>query len=225
MPFVRTVRHAALAALLCVGFALPTEAQISDQQDVLNRADVVMKGLRGNKDYAEVDSLLKRAKAVFIVPQMLKGAFFVGGAGGNGVMVSRNPGGGWSAPAFYVIGSASFGLQFGAKSSEVVFLVMTDKGLDAILKSNVKLGADVSVALVTVGKGLEAGTGLNTDADIFAVQKSDGLFAGAALDGSVISARDEWDQEFYGQSITARDIFNGKVAVPPGAEALIGDLN
>jgi lipid-binding SYLF domain-containing protein len=123
-----------------------------------------------------------------------------------------------------VIGSASFGIQFGAKSSEVVFLIMTDKGLDSILRENVKLGADVSVAIVTVGKGLGAGTGLNTDADIYAVQKSDGLFAGAAFDGSVISARDEWDQAYYGQQISARDIFNGKINAPAGADQLIEDL-
>ena len=223
--FAHFARCLSLAAFLTANIVSTAAwAEVTEQQDLLNRADVVLKSMRGNKDYTELDSLLKKAKAVFIVPQMLKAAFFFGGEGGDGVILSRMPDGTWSAPAFYVIGGASLGLQFGAKSSEVVFLIMTDKGLDSILRENVKLGADVSVAIVTVGKGLSAGTGLNLDADIYAVQKSDGLFAGAAFDGSVISARDEWDQQYYGQAVSARDIFNGKVSAPPGADPLIEDL-
>jgi lipid-binding SYLF domain-containing protein len=218
----RIARAVGLAALM-IPVSLHAQ-QETDQQDLINRADVAFKRLHNNPDYKELDGLMKGAKAVFIVPQLLKGAFFFGGEGGNGVILARLNDGTWSAPAFYVIGSASFGLQFGVKESEVVFIIRTDRGLDSILRSNVKLGGDVSVALVTLGKGLGAGTGLNTEADIYAVAQADGLYAGAAFDGSVISARDEWDQAYYNQQISARDIFNGKVTAPAGAAALIEDL-
>jgi lipid-binding SYLF domain-containing protein len=212
----------ALCALLV--FAPPAHA-VSEQQDLVNRADVVLQSLRSNPDYSEVDDLMKDAKAVFIVPQLLKAAFFIGGEGGDGVIVSRFDDGSWSGPAFYVIGSASFGLQFGAKSSEVVFIIRTEKGLKAILDENVKLGGDVSVALVTVGKGLGAGTGFKRDADIYAVSQADGLFAGAAFDGSIISSRDEWDADYYGQPYVARDIlWDGKGKGAPGADRLVQDL-
>jgi lipid-binding SYLF domain-containing protein len=196
----------------------------SDQQNLLNRADVTMKYLRGNKDYAEVDQYLAKAKGVFIVPQLVKAAFFIGGEGGTGVMLARLPDNTWSAPSFTAIGGLSFGLQAGAKSSEIVFLIMTDKGLDAILNRDVKLGADISVALVTVGKGLSASTGMDTNADIYAVAKADGLYGGAALDGSVIHALDDDNAAYYGRPIDARDILNGRVPPPPGAQPLVEDL-
>ena len=113
----------------------------SSQQDLINRADVTLKYMRGNKDYAELDRYMARAKAVYVIPQLIKAAFFFGGEGGDGVMLARLPDGTWSAPSFSVIGSASFGLQAGAKSSEIVFFIMTDKGLNAILNRDVKLGA------------------------------------------------------------------------------------
>ncbi len=196
----------------------------TEEQDLLNRADVTVKFMRGNKDYNELDKLLPRARAVFVVPQLIKAAFFFGGEGGNGVMLAKLPDGTWSAPSFAVIGSASFGLQAGAESSEIVFVVMTDKGLNAILDRDVKLGAGVSVALITLGKGIGAGTGIDTDADIYAVAKPEGLFGGLSLDGSIINPLDGDNQAYYGQKIEARDILNGRVPPPPGAQALIEDL-
>ena len=206
--------------------APPLEApnRTSDQQNLLNRADVTLKFMRGNHDYAEVDQYLARAKAVFIVPQLVEAAFLIGGKGGQGVMLARLPDNTWSAPSFTALGGMSVGLQAGAKSSEMIFFVMTDKGLNAILSSDVKLGADISVALINVGKGIGAGTGIDTDADIYAVAKADGLFGGAALDGTVISANEENNAAFYGQKIAARDILNGRVPPPAGAQPLIESL-
>ncbi len=209
-------------------FAVPPAGvpanRTSDEQDLINRADVTVRFMRGNQDFKEMDKFLAKAKGVYIVPQLIKAAFFFGGEGGDGVMLARLPDNTWSAPSFSVIGSASFGLQAGAKSSEIVFLVMTDKGMNAILSRDVKLGADASVALITVGKGLGASTAIDTDADIYAVAKSDGLYGGLSLDGSIINPLDGDIQSYYGQKIEARDILNGRVPPPPGAQALIEDL-
>ena len=215
-------------ALILLSFSLlgavPAYA-VTDQQDLINHAAVTLEGMRTSSDFSEVDDLLKDAKAVFIVPELFKAAFFIGGEGGNGVIMSRLNEGGWSGPAFYTIGSASFGLQFGAKSSEMLFIIRTEKGVKAILDENVKLGADVSVALVTIGKGMGAGTGFKREADILAISREDGLFAGIALDGSIISSRDEWDADYYGQDLVARDIlWDGKGKGAPGAEKLVQDL-
>jgi lipid-binding SYLF domain-containing protein len=221
---MKTLFKLGFTAMIAFSLAAPAGA-VTPQQDLINRADVTLKAMRSDPDYTELNDLMAHAKAIMVVPQLLKAAFFFGGEGGDGVMMARLDDGGWSPPAFYVIGSASFGIQFGAKSSEVVFVIMTEKGLDSILNSNVKLGADVSVALVTVGKGLGAGTGISRDADIYAIAKSDGLFGGAAFDGSIISARDEWDQDYYGRALTAREILvKGKAVAPEGADALESDL-
>src|SRR3546814_2885808 len=89
---------------------------------------------------------MRRAKAVMIFPSLLKGAFFIGGEGGSGVLLTRDPEGNWSNPAFYTMGTVSFGLQFGGQSSEAILVVMTDAGLKAIMADQVKLGADLSAA-------------------------------------------------------------------------------
>ena len=215
------------AAPAAPGYAPPLSVpanRTSDQQNLINRADVTLKYLHGNKDYAEADQYLAKAKAVFIVPQLVEAAFLIGGKGGQGVILARLPDNTWSAPSFAALGGMSIGLQAGAKSSEMIFFVMTDKGLNAILSRDVKLGGDISVALITVGKGLGASTAIDTDADIYAVAKADGLFGGAALDGTIISANEENNTAFYGHEIAARDILNGRVPPPQGAQALVEDL-
>jgi lipid-binding SYLF domain-containing protein len=150
--------------------------------------------------------LLKDAKGVFIAPQILKGAFIVGASGGSGVFMVRDAATHkWSQPAFYTIGSASFGLQIGGEASEVVLLAMTDRGVTALLSNSVKLGADVGVAAGPVGIGASAATA-NLSADIVAFARSKGLFAGISLDGALVKVRDSLNHAYYDAKVTPTDI-------------------
>jgi lipid-binding SYLF domain-containing protein len=147
-----------------------------------------------------------RAKAIIIVPNMLRAAFFFGGRGGNAVMLVRGADGKWSPPAFYTIGGISWGLQFGGQSSELVVTVMTDKGLNAIMNREVTLGADAGLAIGELGAGVNAATGMDTKADMYAFARSEGLFVGISLEGSVIAPRETWNQQLYGDNATPQSI-------------------
>lgn len=157
-----------------------------------------------------------RAKAIFIVPEMLRGGFFIGGSGGSGVLLAKDTQTGkWSYPAFYTMGSISFGLQIGADSNEIILLVMSDKGLDAMLSTEFKLGADAAVAAGPVGASAKAQT-----TDILAFGRSKGAFIGLSLEGAVVSTRDAWNNEYYQKSVRPIDILIHHSAVNPKADPL-----
>jgi lipid-binding SYLF domain-containing protein len=178
----------------------------ADARHLVEKARMTLDSFDKAKDMSAFRDLLKDAKGVFIAPQILKGAFFVGASGGSGVfMVRGSKTGKWSQPAFYTIGSASFGLQIGGEASEVVLLAMTDRGVAALLTSSVKLGADVGVAAGPVGLGASAATA-NLSADILSFARSKGLFAGISLDGAVVAVRDSLNHAYYGAQVTPADI-------------------
>ena len=161
-------------------------------------------------------SKVKDAKALLIIPQSLKGAFLVGGSGGSGVLVS-NDGMAWGYPAFYTLGSVSFGLQVGAEASEVILMVMTDRGMESLLTSSFKLGADVTMAAGPVGGGATAKT-----ADILSYSRSKGAFAGLSLDGGVIKTRDKYNNAYYGKAVSPTDILIRKSVTNSQADGLRG---
>jgi lipid-binding SYLF domain-containing protein len=145
---------------------------------------------------------VRKAKAVLIVPRLIKAGFIIGGSGGSGTLLALDDKTGtWSYPAFYTMGSGSFGLQIGGAADQVVLLVMTKKGLDSLLSSSFKLGADASVAAGPTGQGKAAAT-----ADILAYARSKGAFGGLTVEGSVIKIRDEWNKTYYGQTVRPLDI-------------------
>jgi lipid-binding SYLF domain-containing protein len=150
--------------------------------------------------------LVKQAKGVFIVPQLLEGAFIVGASGGSGVFLARDEKTGeWSGPAFYTIGGASFGFQAGGQASEVILLVMSDRGVSSLLTNSFKLGADVGLAAGPIGAGVSAATA-NLSADILAFSRSKGLYGGISLDGAVIATRGDRNNAYYGREVTPADI-------------------
>lgn len=208
--------------LLALAFALawiaPAQAQ-SEQEALVDKARLTLESMAREKDLPVV-GYLKRAKAVLIVPQFLKAGFIIGGAGGSGVLVARGQQG-WSDPAFMTMGAGSIGLQIGAEAQEVLLMVMTDKGLDAILKDNVKLGGDASVAAGPVGAGVSGATTTNLDADVISFARSKGLYAGVSFEGAVVANRAEWNQAYYGRQATGADVLKAK---PAKAGALRGTL-
>jgi len=214
---------ATILSLSVLGAPL-ARAAASDQQEVVNRSQLVINDLRHDPEFGNARNLLHRARAIMIVPRLTKGGFFVGGEGGNGVLMTQKSGGGWSEPAFYGIGSASFGLQIGLEQSEVVMFIMSQKALDALMHDQFKIGADAGLAVVTLGSNVEAATTAAVGADIVVWASSSGAYAGISLNGSIIKPQFDADHAYYGPGVTQRDIlFRGSVA-NPNASALVGAL-
>ncbi len=206
----------ALLALLAVGG--PARAQ-TDQQALVDRATLTVQDMFTGQNAGDALSLLRRAKGALICPRVFKAGFILGGSGGGCVLVSRGTGG-WSSPAFYNIGSGSFGLQAGVQDSQIVFLVLTERGFHAILDSQFKIGADASIAVATIGAGVEGSTTAALRADIVAFAKSRGLFAGISVQGSIISSDSGWDQAYYGKPLAAQQIVLQGEGSNPGAQPL-----
>lgn len=182
----------------------------SDEQQLVEKAEVSLKNLHKGNDWFRDHG--KEAKAIFIVPSLVRGAFVFGGAGGSGVLLVKQLGGSWSQPAFYTMGSASFGIQIGGDTSEIVLVVRTQRGLDAFYNHNFRLGGDLSVAIGPAGAGAR-GTGITGDFVSFA--KSRGAYAGISVDGQTVAVADTANRNYYGKPVSITDILiKGSVSNP-----------
>jgi lipid-binding SYLF domain-containing protein len=182
-------------------------AEISELRDLVDKARITFESFVADPNLGWFRDHVKDAKGILIVPQLLKGAFFVGGSGGSGVLLVRDEKTrDWSEPAFYTLGSASFGFQFGAQASEVVLLVMTNKGINSLLSTTFKLGADASIAVGPIGGGIEGATTPNLSADLLSFARSKGLFAGISLEGAVVAAQEDDNSSYYGRTVQPADI-------------------
>ena len=214
------VRHLAAAALAALA-ALASPASAQEEQGLVDKARVALESMSAQEDMIEMRGMLAKAHGVLIVPQLIKASFIIGGEGGSGVLLARDANSGaWSAPAFYTLAAGSVGWQIGGEVSELVLIVNTSKGLDAILKNQFKAGVDASVAAGPIGKGIEASTTANLGNDIFAFSRSQGLFAGVSLEGALIQPRDNWNEAYYGKKLAPREIVTGGAGTGRGSEAL-----
>ncbi len=178
----------------------------SEPETLVNRSRLTFQSMMSDSQYPGLLDLATRAKGIIIVPNLIRAAFFVGGRGGNGVMLVRGEDGRWSPPAFYTIGGLSFGLQAGGQSSELIIVVMTQRGVNAIMSREVTLGGDAGLAVGEIGQGVNAATAIGLKSDMYAFARSQGLFAGVSLEGSLISSKELWNQEMYGQGATPKSI-------------------
>jgi lipid-binding SYLF domain-containing protein len=193
-----------------------------DAKHLVEKAKLTFEAFLADKDMGPpLRDVLKRAKGVLIYPQVLRGAFIFGVAGGSGVMLAHDTTAeAWGGPAFYTIGEVSFGLQIGGDASEVVLVALTDRGVKALLDTSVKLGANVSVAAGPVGAGATAATA-NFSTDIVSYARAKGLYAGVSLEGAVVATRDLMNQAYYGFNVTPRDILiERKVSNPQAADLI-----
>lgn len=150
---------------------------------------------------------LKDARAVVVFPQVLKAGFFFGGEGGNGVMIAKKSDGTWGEPAFYTMAAASFGVQIGAQSAEVVLVIRNEKALRAIIKDQAKLGADTGVTVGVYGVGLEASTTTAVGPDVLAFANSKlGGYLGASLEGAALLRRRDYNEAYYKPGATPEGI-------------------
>lgn len=190
--------------------ALPAARAQSDQQQVVDEAVAVVDSFHNPGAYLDnVRALVRRARAIVIVPNLVKAGFIFGAQGGTGVFLVRHRRG-WSYPAFYNMGAASFGLQAGVAVSKVVLIIMNDRALRlALTKAQLKLGAEAGLAIATLGAGAE-GSITSAGADIYALSSSKGLFGGIAVQGGAIGPNPDWNAAYYGRRITTEDIVYGR---------------
>jgi len=210
----------ALAILFPLGLAPgPARAQ-GDAQTLVDRATLAVQEMMTQTVSQDPRIMLQRSRAVMICPRVFKAGFIIGGSGGDCVLLARAGNGTWSYPAFYTIGSGSFGFQFGIEDNQLLMLIMTERGLNAVLDSQIKLGANAGIAIATIGAGVQGSTTAAVGADIVAFAASRGLFGGVALEGSVMSTDTQGDQQYYGQSFAARQLVKQMMGGNPGADPL-----
>ncbi|MEW5726761.1 MAG: lipid-binding SYLF domain-containing protein [Pseudomonadota bacterium] len=208
--------------LAALSWAVSATAQpVTDQTRLVAKAVATVERLRAERNLApDLSSALARARAVMVVPDLVKGGFILGAEYGTGVLLTRDGDGRWSGPAFYSIASGSVGLQAGVQDAEVMYVIMTQGGLTAVMDNRFKAGADVGVAVATAGAGAEAATTTNLNADIVAFSKAVGLYGGASLEGAGILPRDSWNAAYYDGNPSPADILIRRVVDNPQADRL-----
>jgi lipid-binding SYLF domain-containing protein len=159
--------------------------------------------------------LITSASAIAVIPDVIKAGFVIGGRHGLGLISVKSADGTWSNPSFISMSGGSIGFQAGVSSTDVVLVFRTQRGVDSIVHGKFTLGADASVAAGPVGRTAQASTDAQLKAEIYSYSRSRGLFAGAALDGSVIAIDNDANQSVYGDGITPRRIFAGGVSNVP----------
>lgn len=180
---------------------------VSDQTLLVAKAVTTIERLRANDAISrELQVKLARARAVLIVPDLVKGGFILAAEWGTGVLLGRDAYGRWSGPAFYSVASGSIGLQAGLQDAETVFVIMSEAGLRAIMENRFKAGADAGIAVAHVGAGTEAAVTTHGGADIYAFNKAVGAYGGASLEGSAILPRHSWNAAYYGANPSPDDI-------------------
>jgi lipid-binding SYLF domain-containing protein len=192
----------------------------------LNDAAAVFSEIMAAPDKGIPREMLEHAHCIVIVPDLKTGAFIVGGKYGKGYLSCRNKSGsGWSAPGTVRIEGGSVGFQIGGSSTDLIMLVMNQRGADKLIESRFTLGAEGSVAAGPVGRTATAQTDAQMHADILSWSRSQGLFAGLALEGATLRQDLDDNKNIYGKALSNRNIVTGKTRVPPTALKLINLLN
>ncbi|MGA2713836.1 MAG: lipid-binding SYLF domain-containing protein [Bryobacteraceae bacterium] len=211
---------AASAALLGAQLLLAQE-ETPDKR--LQRSAETFHEIMSAPDHAIPSYLLDRALCIVIVPGMKKAAFLVGGEYGRGFAECRVPGS-WSAPAPVRLAGGSFGFQLGADSTDIILLVMNQKGLERLLADKFSIGADVAAAAGPVGRDAKADTDLLLHAGILGWSRARGIFAGVSLNGTVVENDKQEATKLYGRPWSNREIIRGGIAIPEAAKALGAEL-
>ena len=209
--------------IVLAAFLLVTAPALAQQQEqaLVDRATLAVQEVMTAGDRPQdAQDFLRRSRAVMVCPRIFRAGFIIGGEGGSCVLAGRDGGGSWSSPAFYSMGAGSIGLQAGIQDATVVIMIMNDRALQALLDSQFRLGADASVSFATLGAGIQGGTTTAAGADIVAVAKSRGLFAGMTLQGSVMTYLSDYVRNYYGRDVSARQIVIGMEVHNPGSDPL-----
>jgi lipid-binding SYLF domain-containing protein len=221
----RSVRCVSL--VVCAVMVAAAVGAASDEEERLQNAGVVMEEVLNIPDNIPQE-LLQTAECVIVIPSMMKVALGVGGSYGRGAMVCRsgkNFDGPWGAPAMYALEGGSFGLHLGGEATDLVLLVLNNRGMNALFNSKVKLGGDASVAAGPKGRRLSAATDASLRAEILSYSRSRGLFAGVSLEGTTLRPDDDANEQIYGRKVTVRSIVSGSnIEVPVAGRRLVDAL-
>ena len=220
----RNITLTGAAIALAAAFAsLPARADDkSDAQNSVDKATATVNAFAADKEFVALPQLMKKAKGVLIYPLIVEGGFIIGGSGGTGVLLVRDEKTNtYSKPAFYGMGGLSLGFLAGGAAAETILVVNTQKALDSLLSTKLKLGGDASVAVGPKG----AGTSSTFSEDFISYSKSKGAYANMSLNGQVISSRDSLNDAYYGKKVTPLEILIKKEVNNPGAVALEAALN
>ena len=215
-------------ALLVVSVMLLTPVIAQDkEEDRLKAAGDVLKEILDIPDNIPQD-LIDKAECIVVLPSVKKVAIGIGGSAGKGAMSCRTGDtftGPWSAPAMYRLEGVNIGIQLGGQATDFVLLIMNTRGVDGLLRSKVKLGADMSAAAGPKGRTATAATDATMRAEILAYSRSRGLFAGVSLEGSTLRQDNGANKKIYGREITARQIVReGKASTPAAGQTMIAVL-
>ena len=207
-----------LHRLLLIGLLLPAMAVHAEDPPLVRATNAVrvLKEIMQAPDKAIPQDLLRDAKAIAVIPDRIKAGFIFGGSRGEGLISVKSADGTWSNPSFITMTGGSVGFQAGVSSTDVVLVFRTQRGVDSIVRGKFTLGADASAAAGPVGRTASASTDAQMKAEIYSYSRTRGLFAGVALDGSVLRIDYDANAAVYGAGVTPRRIFEGGVTNVPG---------
>jgi SH3 domain-containing YSC84-like protein 1 len=205
---------AAVVGILLIGMPQRTaaeniqeKAQEQEAEAVINQATLTWHNFMQDPDLSGFRAHLKKVQGLLIFPRLMKGAFVFGMEGGSGVLFVRDEKtGSWSEPAFYEVSSASFGLQAGVETSEAILVIQTKKGIESLLSSTIKLGADASAVIGPKGSGIEGATSMSMGKDFVTYARTKGAFVGLSIEGASIRTRDDLNKTYYDSAVRPSDI-------------------
>ena len=210
--------------LLTAAFFSTTLIVLADDER-LKDAELVLTEMATTDDAGIPMSLIAKSRCVVVVPSLKKVALGIGGQYGRGYIACRKEGGGWSGPGGIRVEGGSFGLQIGGSATDVILLVMNQRGVDKLLSNQFKVGADAAVAAGPVGREASAQTDITMRAEMLAWSRSRGVYAGIALQGSTLREDSGENKELYGKEMSNKEIVTGRVAVPKSAESFVRALS
>ena len=212
-----------LGVVMVVALAATAAAENGDSER-FRKATSVLTAMASGDEAVIPRDLLARARAVAVFPGVKKGAVIIGGRHGEGVVSVKHADGTWGAPAFFTLGGGSFGLQMGGQVVDLVLLVMTEHGVDSLLRSEFTLGGDASLAAGPKSLHEGIGTDGRFQAEIFSYAKASGFFAGVSFEGSSMTPNGEAIRRIYGPKADSRDVLLGKHAAPAAAGSFMTAL-
>ena len=210
-----------LSTMLFVAIGSGVASAQSDQQKLVAAAETTFSNFMRDPQMTWLQQNIGTAKAVLIAPKVAKAGFIFGGSGGHALLLARDAKTGkWAGPAFYTLATASVGFQAGISVSEMLTLVMTDKGLNSLLSSSFKIGPDVSIAAGPVGAGAKA----DIVTDLVSYSRSKGIYGGINFDGTAVATADEWNEHYYQKKVLPPDILLHKSVHNKQADKLLATV-
>lgn len=211
-------------ALLAATGLVRADQTKTDVTERLETSTKVLHQLVDAPDKGIPQEVLKGAKCIAVVPNLLKGGFILAGKHGRGVATCRLPHGTWSAPAFFVISGGSWGAQIGVESIDLVMVIMNDEGMRHLMSDKFQIGGSVSAAVGPLGRDAAAGTSWKADTEILTYSRSKGLFAGIDLGGAVVEHDKDSDFALYGKDYSTRQILDGQAHAPAAADPFLAEV-